>query len=638
MLRILQVIIASALMLSQICQASSSQCRPDRAASVSPSLFCDSAFQVPFANKAPSAAPFRATRTGAGGVEMSRRLHLNDPEADALPPFIAIYTRFSHEDFQNSTQSQIDTCIDGARENGWIPSPDLIFSDEGISGQALGPRKEMQRLLDLVEGKKAKFQGVVIDSTSRFARSVGDVSTMVKTLRFHGIFLYFVDKRLHSDDGNFDDIIFQLAHKDEQFVRDLSHNVSRGQKRTVKDHFTHGGFYYGYRGDGIADPTKRGTPTRPALKGVREYIYEPEAKIIRQIFNWADLDRFSLQRIASECVKKGYTRPYRKNGAALTWNHDTIGAILHNPRYKGLVIYGRTRTVRHPRTGKLKNVPCPEKEWTKVERRDLRIVSEEQWERVQQIISGRSVGFGLAKLGGVARRNNATDNPPLFSGLLKCGVCKGSFVVADNRKGERILECGNCRKGRRGPDGRPLCTSSIQITESALERYVLSHIVDHLLEPGALEHTVSTVHARLEQEIASSAKSRKNAESRNHEREARQLEKELRNLLKSLRELGPDEHLKAEYARVKSRLEVIAADRGTSSPAPEPISLEEARAFVLQSCKNLTELLLSKRIVAQETLRSFVGALELTPTTLNHLPAFRISGTLRPISGRGQGA
>jgi site-specific DNA recombinase len=631
--RILQVIIASALMLSQICQGGSSLCR-----SVRTLVFpYHSASIVPFKTTTPGAVSFGLARTGAGGMKMSRRIHFNDPEADALPPLIAIYTRYSHEEFQDSTQSQIDTCTDCAREHGWLYGPDLIFSDEGISGQALGPRKEMNRLLSLVEEKKAKFRGVVIDSSSRFARSVGDVSTMVKTLRFHGIFLYFVDRNLDSRNENFDDIVYQLAQKDEQFVRDLSHNVIRGQKRTVKNHFTHGGFYYGYRGEGIPDPTKRGTPTRPALKGVKQHVYEPEAEIIRQIFKWEDFERFSFQRSANECVENGYLRPYRKNGAALTWNHDTVGCILHNPMYKGLVIYGKTRTFRHPRTGKLKNVPRAKKEWTIEERPDLRIVSEEQWERVQQIIADR-YAFGNPRVGAIARRNNASDNPPLFSGLLKCGCCKGTITVVDNRNGERILQCGNCHKGRKRPDGSYICTNSFQITESALERHVFSHIVDHLLEPGALEHAVSTVHAKLEREIASSAKSRKNAESQSHEHEIRKLEKELRNLLASLRELGPDEHLKTEYARVKSRLEVIAAASGNSSPALRAISLEEARAFVLQSCKDLETLLLSKRIVAQETLRSFVRELELTPTTLNHLQAFRITGTLKPLSGWARGA
>ncbi len=92
-----------------------------------------------------------------------------------LPPTVAIYTRYSNDDFQDSTESQVQSCMSYARQKGWLVREDLILSDEGLSGQTLATRDKLVSLLSVVETGKATFAGILVDDTSRLGRNVSDV-------------------------------------------------------------------------------------------------------------------------------------------------------------------------------------------------------------------------------------------------------------------------------------------------------------------------------------------------------------------------------------------------------------------------------------------------------------------------------
>ena len=57
--------------------------------------------------------------------------------------------------------------------------------------------------------------------------------------------------------------------------------------------------------------------------------------------------------------------------------------ILHNSRYTGAVVWGKTKKVRSPKTGKKIYRKRPESEWTRATIEEQRIVSDELWQRVE---------------------------------------------------------------------------------------------------------------------------------------------------------------------------------------------------------------------------------------------------------------
>jgi hypothetical protein len=289
--------------------------------------------------------------------------------------------------------------------------------------------------------------------------------------------------------------------------------------------------------------------------------------------------------------------------------------------YCGYLRYGKTTIVKHPVTGRIENRPVDESKWTVKQFPELAIVSVEQWERVQTILKGHKQ-FGISKLGGMARRNS-TVPAPLFTGLLVCADCQGPFVVTGRDKtGGRTLQCRNYRFYK-------TCNNSINVLEPVLEQHLIDHIVRKMLTPESIDcaveqfHTQLNPHLKLQKQHSVKAPSSSNALVREQHR----LESEQKNIIASLRELGPIDSLKAEFNRIEDRLKVIA-DRLQENLAdvPQEVSLDDARQFVHDRAKHLTELLVSNRTLAQQAIRRFIGRLTLSRFLSGKMPMCRIQG------------
>lgn len=453
---------------------------------------------------------------------------------------VGIYTRFSNDGLQRdaSTDDQIRTCSEAVKEKGWVVDPALIFSDAGASGASMATREGIQALRKRIESDRVKsYHGIIFDDSSRLGRNLAEVLQFCKLCEFHGIFLYFVNRQLDSRDPNFYQLMTNYASSDENFLKSLRHTVIRGQVGRIKEGMTHGGKYYGYRGEAILDPKKRSTASKIAIKGVKLSIDDAEATAIRAIYQMAD-DGLSFLQIAIACREAHFPRPERKNGAKTIWTRDNVGDILHNPMYCGCIRYGKTSRVKHPISGRIENRPVPEEKWTVRHFPELAIVSVEQWERVQAVIKSHKC-LGLPKAGGMAKRDSAAP-APLFTGLLVCGDCKGPIVVTGkDRVGNRTLQCKGYRYFK-------TCNNSMVLLETVLEQHLIDCIVGKLLTPESIDRAVLEFHSGLNARLQSQQEQMRKARSgaRPLLREQNRLESERRNIIGSLRELGPAESLR----------------------------------------------------------------------------------------------
>jgi DNA invertase Pin-like site-specific DNA recombinase len=546
---------------------------------------------------------------------------------DTSPSFVGIYARFSNDELQRdaSIDDQIRTCTDAAQEKGWIVDPALVFTDAGVSGALMSTREGLIALKARVEGDKVKsYRGFVFDDSSRLGRNLAEVLTFCKICEFHQIFLYFVNQELDSRDPNFTELMIQYARTDEQFLKKLRKGVIKGQKGRIIEGMIHGGRYYGYKGIAIPDPTKRSTASKIAIKGVKLYIDDAEGEAVRKIFNWAAEGR-SLMQIARASIEANLPRPYRKGSAKTRWTPDNVAQIIHNRLYCGYLSYGKTTNVPHPISGKIQNRPVEETKWLVRHFPDLAIVSVEQWEHVQAVIDGHK-NFGLAKLGGMSRRG--ADAPvPLFSGMLICKSCQGSFVVTGkSATGDRILQCKNFRYYKS-------CDNAVSVLEATLERCIIDHLATQLLQPDLVDTAVEQFHTKLTAQLARIEEQHKNDRKRTAPllREQKRLETERRNIIDSLRALGPAESLKQEFGDIEARLAIVSQElRSFSAPIVPNISLQQARDFVHSQTNRLSELLLSDRQSTQQALRRFVGPLMVSLGSGGRTPQCRIEGGLRP--------
>jgi site-specific DNA recombinase len=186
-------------------------------------------------------------------------------------------------------------------------------------------------------------------------------------------------------------------------MKDLAKRTSRDvEERALKGLHT-GGRVFGYRNTPIESSTKFDAHGRPVIEAVKLQANPEQAATIRKIF-----ERYagghSMKRIAITLNNEGVlSPPPRKGRVSRSWCQSSIRHILLNQRYRGLVIWGRNRKVRSPRTGK-KIYECrPESEWRRTEVAEQRIVSEELWNSVRNRMAVVRSLYCVAATSGIRR-------------------------------------------------------------------------------------------------------------------------------------------------------------------------------------------------------------------------------------------
>ena len=179
------------------------------------------------------------------------------------------------------------------------------------------------------------------------------------------------------------------------------------------------------------------------------------------------------ERIAEELNNRQVPPPgamwNRKHRRCLGWSRTAIYGnlkrgvgILCTPLYAGRYIWNRTRRLQDPDTKARKHFPRPGDEWIKREAPELRIVPEDLWQRVQARLQesqrrGAIVSDALRKSAGRGPKH-------LFSGLLKCGVCGGNYIMVN----EHAYGCATHRNS-----GTPVCSNALRVSRHIVETRLL---------------------------------------------------------------------------------------------------------------------------------------------------------------------
>ena len=213
------------------------------------------------------------------------------------------------------------------------------------------------------------------------------------------------------------------------------------------------------------------------------------AAVIRRILTEYVAGR-SPKAIAHDLNRDGI--PSARGGewrvSAIVGNRARMIGILHNPIYVGRFAYGRVQMKRDPESRNRVSRANPADQVTFVDMPELRIVEDDLWQAAQE------------------RRSRAAAQPlvhrkrprHLLSGLVKCGVCEGSFVrVTDTRLGcARRRDAGTCTNQRR-----------VQATE--LQHRVLAGLEHKLLAPEAVALLVREYHLERQRRDKEAASTRR---------------------------------------------------------------------------------------------------------------------------------
>lgn len=306
---------------------------------------------------------------------------------------VVAYCRVStnKEEQLDSLDSQQKFFSEYASRNGH----DLIciYADEGKSGTKMKNRLQLQKLLS--DARQDKFELVLIKDVSRLARNTLDFLTSIRSLKALGIKVIFVNyDQTSSDSSEF--MLTMLSAIAQEESANTSKRVKFGKRQNAEQGRVPN-LVYGYD------------------KLLNDYfnmeINQTEAQVVKRIFTMYTEKYYGANRIA-----KILNQEMVKTKRGYSWSQNAISRILNNEIYIGNVINGK-QEVQDFLTGKRKNTS--EDKWLVVHKPELRIVSEETFQKAHELIEHRQDSF--------KNIGNRISNKHVLSQLLKCSQCGSSF-------------------------------------------------------------------------------------------------------------------------------------------------------------------------------------------------------------------
>ncbi len=307
---------------------------------------------------------------------------------------IAAYCRVSTEKEAqiDSLEKQIEFFNEFTKKNGYELYK--LYADEGISGKQIKNRKEFQAMMR--DAKAKKFDKVVVKDVSRFARNTVDLLQSVRELKSYGVQVDFLNNGEVMEGGS-EFILTILGAMAQQESANMSKRVKFGKDITA--------------GKGRVPNIVFGYDKIPNEKYILK-INEEEAKIVKEIFESYVYKGMGTTKIAWNLNDKGIRTKKTKS----KWVQTSIVRMLKNPIYTGRVINKKSEVTDFI-TGTRKDLP--EEEWITVERPEMRIISDELFNRAQDILAQRSNEFKL--------NNKREKTEYVFSTLIYCKHCGYSF-------------------------------------------------------------------------------------------------------------------------------------------------------------------------------------------------------------------
>jgi site-specific DNA recombinase len=358
---------------------------------------------------------------------------------------------------------------------------------------------------------------------------------------------------------------------------------------------------FGYRHVAIANNTELDRYGRPKIEGVRLAIDSNQAKTVIRIFErYAAGD--SMKRIAMDLNADRVASPQARPGRSQSWAQSSVRHVLLNEQYRGVVIWGKTKKVRAPETGKRIYRRRPESEWRRVEVPEQRIVSEKLWTRTLERIHMVRDLYGVAD---GKRRGRAAASPYLFTGLLECSECGGSITIVSGRSRNREDSRYGC--SAHAQRGNAVCTNALLVRRAELEPQLLGGLRERVIHPDVVDYTLK----RFEEEIAKALTTRLK-DTDDLRREESELERGMANQLRGVAD-GYSPYITAAIATLEAQLAAVRSRIDASNPQRVNLQLRDTRRFVTARVSELSALWDGEPRIAREEIAKHVRKIRLQP-------------------------
>ena len=367
----------------------------------------------------------------------------------------ALYCRLSRDDNMdsesNSIQNQRKILQKAAKDKGYTDT--VFFVDDGITGTTM-KRPGFQKMLTAIEA--GYISAVFVKDLSRLGRNYIEVGKLTEEFfPFHDIRLVAVSDGVDSDEGEDDFTPFKNI-MNEYYAKDIS------KKRRIVNKM---------KGNA-------GVPLSPPPYGYiknpddpRFWVVEPEAaEVVRRIYRMA-LEGYGLAETAAQLAADGVVNPtyyWRSRGTnrggskstvePTKWGHTTVKKILTLQEYCGDVINFKSYSKSYKMKKRIEN---PEENRAIFLNVHEAIIDRQTWEKVQALQKGTR-----------RKKPTVTQEPSVFSGLLKCPECGGNlnFHFNQNNHDIKFFSCQNHNSGYRK------CSKTHYIRLDFLEQVVLYEV------------------------------------------------------------------------------------------------------------------------------------------------------------------
>lgn len=315
---------------------------------------------------------------------------------------VAVYARVSteHEAQINALENQLEWYkIECSRHSDWEIVE--VYVDQGITGTQAQKRPEFLRMME--DARKDKFDLIITREVSRFARNTVDALSYTRQMKAMGVDVLFINDSINTaaDDGELRLSLMSSMAQDES--RKISERVKAGQKISRERHILYGnGNILGFR-------RENGT-----------YVPEPEqAETVRLIFQMYSSGEVGLQKIVAELYRLGRLDA----GGHVSWDASKESRVLHNATYKGCICYNKSHSDGYLTQKRIKNLD--ESSYIYVKGDFEPLVSEEMWERCQQILASRSARV----IDENGKKHKYMRNTPksVWTAKLRCS-CGAGFI------------------------------------------------------------------------------------------------------------------------------------------------------------------------------------------------------------------
>lgn len=382
------------------------------------------------------------------------------------PIKVAIYARVSTEEQAEhgySIDAQLDTLRNYCQMYGRVIHDEYV--DSGVSGKSMTNRLELKRLL--WDAEKHMFDEVLVWKINRLARKNIDLLQIVDLLDKNNIAFRSFSENFETATPMGKFALQMMGAVGELERNTIVDNVKMGMKQRAKTGLHNGKVPLGYRA--------------VLNSNISSYdsnlvVVPDEALIVTKIFELYASGR-GLKSIANEFNHTGY-----KTKKGNPFSTSAVKDILRNPMYAGKIRYNQHENWNEKRRRGKNAEPII------VDGKHPAIISEELWERVQQMINKRSF-----------LPPRTFNGEYLLTGLIRCPQCGGAMVASRTKSklknGETKINmyysCGNFRN-----KGSSVCSAN-SIRKEEAEEYVFNRLKTVLTQEKLLKRLIEKMNDKL---------------------------------------------------------------------------------------------------------------------------------------------